>query len=304
VHLQDTADDTVKRHYGWLPTDVKARKIALLTMYMVNSLFSEVNKALYDNDRQLLWSNAGYIRELRDVFLVGQTLPIVEPFVKGIVCRSMALEEDQLQALAEQYDRGQMVCWASFTSTSDVNSSEERTDGNVIFRIHCGKMGSPMSGEYYPALVKAFSSFPTQEEVIFPPHCPLCIVNIEILEGCITVDMETMECQGVWKLIENQDWKSFSAWAACNGELVNTRLRKFSMIGAIAENISKPLVEGHPDPFAVCLGCGADINELHHQETPLGIVESKLARASGADEKRMYQAWASRLREHGARTGR
>jgi hypothetical protein len=155
---QTPADEIVKRHYGWLPTDVKARKIALLAMYTVNTLYCEVNRALYENDRQLLYDNAGYIRELRDVFLVGQSSPIVEPFI-GSATRSSMVESHRLQAFSAQFEAGQVHCWTSFTSTSDAKCGcldgnqlgaaqlelKGRHAGNVTFLISCGKTGPPLA---------------------------------------------------------------------------------------------------------------------------------------------------------------
>lgn len=298
---QDSADDIVKRHYGWLPTDVKARKIALLTMYTVNSLYCDVNRALYDNDREWLWSNAGFIRELRDVFLVGQTSPIVEPFI-GDVVRSLMVDNHKLPALSNNYAPGQAVCWASFTSTSNANELKGRHDGNVIFRISCARMGPPSPGQFSPSVVKAFSAFPSEDEIIFPPHCFFRMINAELKEGTLTFEMETTEFLDVWSLIRDEDWTSFELWASRHPEMVDTRARKFSMICAVAQSISKPLDEGGgvPNPFEVCLRYGADVHELNQKDTPFAILSQKLARADSSDRP-MYEDWLSFLRKNGAR---
>merc|ERR1712196_758285 len=107
-------------------------------------------------------SNAGYIRGLRDVFLVGQASAIVEPFI-GDVVRGLMLENHKLQDMSNIYKPGQAVCWAAFTSTSDANELKGRHDGNVVFRINCGRMGAPSPGQYFPSLVKAFSAFPAED---------------------------------------------------------------------------------------------------------------------------------------------
>jgi len=269
-------------------------------------LYQDVSKALYDNDRQLLYDNAGYISELRNVFLMGQTSPIIDPFV-GTAVRSLMLENRKLQAFGAQYEPGQAVCWASFTSMSDVSEHigqhtlKGQHDGNVTFRISCGKMGPAPPGHLFPSVVKAFSAFPTEEEVIFPPYCLLRIVNVLLREAALVVEMETMGFDDVWDLIRNEDWSRFEMWASRNPELVNTRMRTFSMIGAVAESISKQLDKSGtvPNPFDVCVRHGADINELHRKETPLAILEKKLDRASSLD-KPVFEAWSTCLRKHGA----
>lgn len=299
--LQDSADQIVKKHYGWLPTDSKAREIALLTMYTVNSLYCEVNRALYDNDRQRLWDTAGYIRELRQIFLVGQISHIVAPFIGGTVVRSLSLEEDRLEAFAAQYERSQIVCWVSFTSTSRANESNSRHSGNVKLKICCGRMGVPATGQHYPGLVKAFSAFQSEEEeVIFPPHCPFRIVNVLFTEGGLTLEMETLEYPDVWELVKNEDWAKFAEWAAKNSDRIDSRRRKYSMIGTIAESISKSLTPGVPDPFEVCLRHGADVNELHKKQTSIAILEKKLGSAVASDRK-VYSDWLSSLRSRGGK---
>jgi len=298
--LQDAAHDIVKRHYGWLPTDAKAREIALLTMYTVNSLYCEVNRALYDNDRQRLWDNAGYIRELRDIFVVGKTLHIVTPFIGGTALRSMNLALDELEAFAAQYERSQVVCWASFTSTSDAHVLKCRHDGNVQFHICCALMGRPEAGQHYPGLVKAFSAFPSEDEVIFPPHCPFRIVNVLFTEGGLTLEMETMEFPDMWEIIRNEDWVRFEAWASKNSGRIDCSQRKYSIIGAIAESVSKPLPSGVPDPFEVCVRNGADVNEFHNNQTPTGMLERRLGSAIGLDRS-VYSDWLSSLRARGGK---
>jgi len=263
-------------------------------------LYCDVNRALYDNDRDRLFRNAGYIRELRDVFLVGQMSPIVEPFI-GDVVRSLTIDSHRLLALSNQYAPGQVACWASFTSTSDAHEPKGRHDGNVTCRISCSRMGPPSPGMYSPSLVKAFSASPSGHEVIFPPHCFFRVVNLELTENTLAVDMETMEFLDVWDLIRDEDWSKFEMWASRHPEMIDTRGKLSSMIGAIAESISKPLDKSGlvPNPFDVCMRYGVDINELHKKETPFAIVEKKFAGANDAD-RAVYEEWLSCLRQHGA----
>jgi hypothetical protein len=147
--------------------------------------------------------------------------------------------------------------------------------------------------------VKAFSAFSSEDEVIFPPHCFFRVVNMETKEASLRVEMETLEFPDVWQLIREEDWTKFEVWASRNAELVDTRTRTFSMIGAIADSISKPLDKGElvPNPFEVCLRCGADVNEVSAQETPLAKLERKLAQAGSSEDIAMYTEWVSSLRK-------
>jgi hypothetical protein len=269
-------------------------------MYTTHTLHSVVNKALYDNDRNLLWENAGYIRELKDVFLVGQSSPIVQPFI-GDAVHSLSIDSQHLTAFSRQYEPGQALCWASFTSMSDAHNFHGCDGENVIFRICCGRVGQPSQGQYFPSLVKAFSAFAAKQEVIFPPHSFLRVINVELKPGRVTVFMETIEYIDVWTLIKDQDWTNFEIWATHHPEMVDTRSLSFSMIGTVAESISRPVDKTGcvPNPFDVCMRYGADVNEFHEQQTPYTILEKKLAGAIGAD-RHMYEEWLSCLRHHGA----
>merc|ERR1712070_492428 len=146
-----------------------------------------------------------------------------------------------------------------------------------------------------------FSAFPAENEVIFPPHSMLRVINVDVRQSTVTVEMETAEFTDVWDLIKAQDWKSFEEWASRHPEMVDTRTRKMSMIGSIAESISRPLDSSGliPNPFDVCMRYGADINEFHKQETPFTIIEKKHARTLGQD-RHMYEEWLACLRHHGA----
>jgi len=303
-NTQPSADEVVKRFHGWLPTDAKARMIALLSMYTVNDLYLEVNRAIYENDRARLQDYAGYIRELLGLFLVGQPDPLVAPFVGGVVVRSMILEESQLQQFSDRYLPGESVCWSAFTSTFDVSNLSKELDGNLVFQISCGKLGGPQPGQHYPVSVKAFSAFLAQNEVLFPPHCFFRIVNTRVGDGgrTFTLEMETMEATCVWELIRLEDWGAFEAWAAKNSEQMDTRVRRRSMIGTIAASISKPIAKGTPNPIDVCVRHGVDVNEVDNErnQTALAIVEHRYAHELKAGRPQSLSAVLAALIDHGA----
>lgn len=294
-NVQPSADDICLQLIGeQLPSVTRAedRKKALIRTYTRSDIYTKINQALYKNEVEHLRVYGGYIRELKEVFLGGQDNPVVVPY-KGDVARGGYFKSDVIQGWRKTMDRGQQLCWASFTPTcaaDDFSSSGASLPGNVKFNIRCFKLGDPQSAKSYPAKVSDYSLFKQKDDIIFPPHCAFRFVNISSEEeerntGIAIVDLETLDFPSVWQVIQDEDWNSFQKWARGNPDKIDAAKQQHSIIGAVADSITKPVDDGIPDPISLCLDHGASPNEIDKRtgEIPIVKLAKKIVQPSSWD---------------------
>jgi len=189
-------------------------------------LYKEMNLGLRTNDRKTLCKYAGYIRELRDAFAVHLPDAVVVPF-SGQVYRG--IEVPNPAETLRSYVADQEYVWPSFTSTS----ASKGFSGNVQFEIMCPQLPADHKG-YAPANVKPFSAFPTEDEILFPPHMKLRVVNVQGNK----VMMETTAFPSVWEMVEHGDWDGVAKWVEMNPDRVRVKGANKSLANTIAKSAS------------------------------------------------------------------
>ena len=113
------------------------------------------------------------------------------------------------------------VCWSAFSSAS---AGVESSFGGALFRIHCGRDPETESVGYFPASIEKWSYFPTEKEVLIPPHYMLRVNNLtddaEDPDQWV-VELELADGPPMWQLIQDKDWKAFESRARQDPGLVN-----------------------------------------------------------------------------------
>lgn len=221
-----SAKKVVKSQTGiTLPDDnQEERNIQLIIAYTRETpLYKEMNLGLRSNDQKALRKYAGYIRELRDAFAVDLPDAVVTPF-SGTVRRGINVPN--AADVLKSYVVDQEYVWPSFTSTS----TSTGFSGNVQFEIACPKPPADHKG-YAPANIKQFSAFPSEDEILFPPHMRLRVVNIKGNK----VMMETTAFPSIWEMVEHGDWDGVEKWVEMNPDRVNVEGVHKSLVDTIAE---------------------------------------------------------------------
>jgi len=180
---QVTADETCQAYArSNLPKNPKARKMELVKVYTGNSVYQVVNQCLREDDEKNMRSFAGFIHELRDVFRTDDPNSILQHF-QGIVYRGITVLNPK--SYLGELEKAQEFVWPAFTSTS----TRKAFSGNVRFEIKCSLGTDSAKAEYAPAKIAHLSQYPSEEEVLFPPHVKFRVVN---LNGAV-LQLETME---------------------------------------------------------------------------------------------------------------
>lgn len=264
-----SASTAVKRHTGISLTDddQKERNIQLILAYTRETpLYKEMNLGLRANDKTALRKYAGYIRELRDAFAVHLPDAVVTPF-SGTVRRGInvpnAAEVLSSYVIDEEY------VWPSFTSTS----TSAGFSGNVQFEIVCPQIPADHEG-YAPANIKQFSAFPSEDEILFPPHMKLRVVNIQGSK----VLMETTAFPSVWEMVEQGDWDGVGQWAEMNPDRVEVKGASKSLANTIAMSSSLGTV---PESIRTIMGITPELCAKLGVEF-VGAVGSLASFASGS----------------------
>jgi hypothetical protein len=137
-----------------------------------------MNRALRDDNLDKMRYFGSYIKELRDVFKTDHENQLITPF-EGKVWRGITFEDPE-QALAD-YPVGVEFVWSAFTSMT-TNQDVAKNFGNLTFEIECCPPAGTFDDdvpEYAPANIKDFSSFPGEDEILFPPNISFRVVRIE-----------------------------------------------------------------------------------------------------------------------------
>eukprot|EP00930_Biecheleria_cincta_P023878 TRINITY_DN17167_c0_g1_i1.p1 TRINITY_DN17167_c0_g1~~TRINITY_DN17167_c0_g1_i1.p1 ORF type:complete len:856 (+),score=143.49 TRINITY_DN17167_c0_g1_i1:138-2705(+) len=264
-------------HEETLQTLLRQRKEQIINLYTRDVLYQAVNASMYNDIANDLKYYAPYIRELRDIFLFGQTEPrIVEPF-KGEVTRRMNLKDDQIEEyISKVGKRDQEVYWSAFTSTSCGGGNEGF--GSVLFKIRCDYEPDKIKNEhYFAASIKTYSAFPTENEVLLPPHSSFLVAQVEKVYGGeirAIIEMTSSNLPSVWHLCETHQWEEFEQWAKSNPDMVGTHGKQFSIINAVAKNIVNEPAPGVSHPLGICIKYGANVNEIDPEtgDTPLALL--------------------------------
>jgi hypothetical protein len=231
-----SAAKAVKRDTGinLADGDQEERNIQLILAYTRETpLHRQMNLGLRTDDKKVLRKYSGYIRELRDAFAVHLPNAVVTPF-SGKVYRGIRVPNPK-ETLAS-YVVDQEYVWPSFTSTS----TSHGFSGNVQFEIVCPELPADHQG-YAPANIKQFSAFPTEDEILFPPHMRLRVVNVQGSK----VMMETTAFPSVWQMVEHGDWDGVEKWAEMNPERIEVEGASKSLATTIAKSPELGIVPDH-----------------------------------------------------------
>lgn len=266
----------------WPPANTadeqKERKRLLTWLYSTNSVYSSMNRAMYMNDAEGLKKHAPYIRALRRVFLSGQPDPVVQPFV-GRVTRCMNIPLEMVHSDYMEVGRHrELVCWSAFTSTSVEAKGGNSGFGQVLFKLHLSEV---KDGAYAPACISQYSQYPSENEVLVPPHCMFRVINVD-LEPRVVVHMELQQTDSplVWDLISSQDWGGVAQWIERNKGMCDTRNSKYSLIceiGAAAKGLDASVA------LTKCIENKANVNEVSRQSgcTALALIAESTMEDTG-----------------------
>jgi len=228
------------------PPDSSDRQIQLCKLYSAPTpLYGEMNTALRDDDLAQMMDLAGYIWELREVFLTDGINQITRPF-SGTVYRGIGFPDPE--TAVESYKKDQIFAWPQFSSTS-TDRNAALNFGNIIFEIRC----YPLDGlydddkpEYAPAQISQWSVFPDEAEVLFLPNTEFRTVNIQYpSEGndlgnfsnvhCV-VQCEITAFDSIYGMIEATDVGGVKQWAERNPDRVKTDDCEYSIVHHAADN--------------------------------------------------------------------
>lgn len=185
VDDEDAPDtQTIVEDYGdyedTLPKDPKDRQKALIRLYTDETpLYHEMNAALREDDLSKMKIFGAFIKELQEAFLTDQIDQILTPF-RGTVWRGITVPD--LDKALKDYQPNKDFVWSAFTSTT--TQKDVALDfGNIVFEIRC----DPPEGfykdkiyEYAPANIQAFSIFPDEEEILFPPNVKFRVQSVQM----------------------------------------------------------------------------------------------------------------------------
>lgn len=161
-----------------LSEDPRRRQEQLVQLYTDETpLYHEMNQALREDSMEKMRYFGAYIKELRDVFKTDHEDQIITPF-EGTVWRGITFPDPD--AAVRQYAVGSIFVWPAFTSMSTAKDAAMNF-GNVVFQIACcpppGHYDDD-SPEYAPASVEKWSSYPSEQEILFPPNVKFRVQEI------------------------------------------------------------------------------------------------------------------------------
>ena len=188
---------------------VLERQKDAVPLYTGDSVFQEINQALRKDDGGGLKTYGSLINLTMQPFssdAMQQPGALLKPFV-GTVWRGCSLSKnDELK-----YHAGNVLRWEGFSSTSKKKAFA--FGGNCIFEIHCNKCFTAVqnfpgnaSAFFVPACVKHVSSYPNEDEVLYPPYTKFRVVDRIQEFGKVHVVMETTEFPSLSKLVQEGKW--------------------------------------------------------------------------------------------------
>ena len=194
---------------GYDSKPVLERQKVAVRLYTGNSVYQEINQALRKDDKKGLKTYGSLINLTMQPFsfyAMQQPDSLLKPFV-GTVWRGCALSK----ADQAQYHAGNVVLWEGFSSTSKTKASA--FGGNFIFEIHCNKCFTGVQNftgnakEFFvPASVQHVSSYPKEDEVLYPPYTKFRVVDRIQEFGKVHVVMETTEFPSLSNLVQQGKW--------------------------------------------------------------------------------------------------
>eukprot|EP00746_Dinoflagellata_sp_MGD_P010190 gnl/MRDRNA2_/MRDRNA2_120958_c0_seq1.p1 gnl/MRDRNA2_/MRDRNA2_120958_c0~~gnl/MRDRNA2_/MRDRNA2_120958_c0_seq1.p1 ORF type:complete len:372 (-),score=79.88 gnl/MRDRNA2_/MRDRNA2_120958_c0_seq1:8-1123(-) len=222
------------------PQDSRERQIGLVQAYTAESpIYHKMNLALRNDDAEVMKKLAGYIWELREVFLTDGINQITQPHT-GTLYRGISFPspEDDIK----NYKKDEKFAWPAFTSTS-TDRNAALNFGNIIFEIRC----YPLDGlfeddkpEFAPAGVSQWSQFPQEAEIIFPPNTEFRVVNIQYPgedndlgnfgNVYALVQCETTAFDSIYGMIEAGDTEGVKKWTEQNKDRVKTNDCEYSLV--------------------------------------------------------------------------
>jgi len=238
-----------------LELDSAERQQTLCKVYSLESeVYHEMNRALREDDAEVMGRLAPYIKELRDVFLTDHINQVITPFT-GTVWRGVRYDEPD-QAL-EQYERDHDFAWPSFSSTSvDSNIADGFGGGGLIFEIRCYPPDGTYEDdtpEFAPASISEWSASGGEQEVLFPPNVKFRVVNVKHpseengLEAAV-VQCETVDFESIWKMVQDNNTDGVKRWLKHNPDRVNTEDCRHHLLDELdsdSEESSDEESEGH-----------------------------------------------------------
>uniref|UniRef100_A0A7S4Q9Y1 NAD(P)(+)--arginine ADP-ribosyltransferase n=1 Tax=Alexandrium monilatum TaxID=311494 RepID=A0A7S4Q9Y1_9DINO len=212
-----------------LELDDPDRQKKLCTVYsLACNVYSDVNKALREDDAEAIEKYAPFIKELRDVFLTDHENQVITPF-EGTVYRGITFDDPE-KAL-EGYQRDHEFAWPAFSSTSLDSGVADGFGSGLVFEIRCYPPAGTYDDdrpEFAPASISEWSAFgDAEKEVLFPPNVTFRVVNVKHATeengmSSSVVQCETVEFASVWSMVKGGDVEGVKRWCQDNPDRVNT----------------------------------------------------------------------------------
>ena len=186
---------------------------AAIHLYSGNSVYSQMNKALREDDMMGLKEFGSLVNLTMQPFsfsAMQAPCSVLKPFF-GTVWRGCNLSKTDLK----KYQVGEVVLWEGFSSTSCKPGSA--FGGNVVFEIHCSKalMQLPKNEKqpqgtqqdlFVPAQIHHISAYPQESEVLYAPYTKFRIVGRYDQFSSTHVILETMEFPSLALLVKEGKW--------------------------------------------------------------------------------------------------
>lgn len=150
----------------------------MCSMYtLATGLFTEINKALRQDNEDSLRRHAAFIHELREVlrFKVDEICTPqgrrCKPF-QGLALRGIEIPIEHVESVVGEYEVGREFVWPAFTSCNlaDNEKSLWPFDGNLNFEIKCEIDPRKMDVSEVFAPVRISRFLHSSNDVLFPPQ--------------------------------------------------------------------------------------------------------------------------------------